>query len=119
MAVTPINIARVSQNMKAFNLLSTIRSSQVGLFRVQNQLATGLKFLTPSQDPTGAAKTLALEAAMERLDQLQVALQRKRWVLPFTVEGRHENTEAYTLWSHRSLPLVGACRTAPQIQTLT
>lgn len=72
MAVTPVNIARVSQNMKAFNLLSTIRSSQVGLFRVQNQLATGLKFLTPSQDPTGAAKTLALEAAMERLDQLQI-----------------------------------------------
>lgn len=72
MAVTPINIARVSQNLKAFNLLSTVRSSQVGLFRVQNQLATGLKFLTPSQDPTGAAKTLALEAAMERLDQLQI-----------------------------------------------
>ena len=55
MAVTPINIARVSQNLKAFNLLSTVRASQLALFRVQNQLATGLKFLTPSEDPTGAA----------------------------------------------------------------
>ena len=71
MAVTPINIARVSQNLKAFNLLSTVRASQLGLFRVQNQLATGLKFLTPSQDPAGAAKTQALDSTMERITQLQ------------------------------------------------
>ncbi len=72
MAVTPINIARVSQNLKSFNLLTTTRASQAGLFHVQNQLATGLKFLTPSEDPTGAAKTLALQAAMERLEQIEV-----------------------------------------------
>ncbi len=71
MAVTPINIARVSQNLKAFNLLSTLRGSHLGLFRVQNQLATGLKFLAPSEDPTGAAKVQALDSTMERITQLQ------------------------------------------------
>lgn len=70
MAIIPINVARVSQNLKSFNLLATVRASQVGLFRVQNQLATGLKFLTPSEDASKAAHVLGLERTLERVEQV-------------------------------------------------
>jgi flagellar hook-associated protein 3 FlgL len=99
MAVTPINIARVSQNLKSFNLLTTTRASQAGLFRVQNQLATGLKFLTPSEDPTGSAKALVLQQAMERLEQLEVNVRDANASL---AAGEHAMQDAIDLLTQAS-----------------
>jgi flagellar hook-associated protein 3 FlgL len=70
MAVIPINMARVSQNLRAFNLLETLRRNQVGLFRVQNQLATGQKLLAPSDDPLLAAAAGAIDRRLELIRQI-------------------------------------------------
>jgi flagellar hook-associated protein 3 FlgL len=67
MPVAPINVARVSQNLKAYNLLNTVRVTQLGLFRSQNQLATGLRFAAPSEDPLRASAALKLDRKMDSL----------------------------------------------------
>lgn len=67
MAVTPINVARVSQNLRALNLLNSVRSAQVGLFRVQNQLASGLRFNAPSEDAVGATQAGRFDRRQELL----------------------------------------------------
>lgn len=71
MGVTPINVARVSQNLRAFNLMNSVRSGQLGLFRAQNQLATGLRFNAPSEDPTRAADAIKLDRRLDLLGQVQ------------------------------------------------
>lgn len=70
MAVTPINVARISQNLRSFNLLNTVRSSQLGLFRVQNQLATGLRFQAPSEDPLQASSAAVLDRRRDLIEQV-------------------------------------------------
>lgn len=71
MSVSPINVARVSQNLRAFNLLETVRGQQVNLFRTQNQLATGLKFQSPSEDVPGATATMLIDRQLDRIQQVQ------------------------------------------------
>lgn len=71
MAVIPVNLARVSDTLKTFNLLQTSRRTQVGLFNAQNQIATGLRFQRASQDPVGAGQVLVLDRHMAALEQVQ------------------------------------------------
>ena len=71
MSISAINVARVTQGLRSFNLLNTVRGSQRDLFRTQNQLATGLRFSVPSEDPTRAAAANQLDRRMSVLGQLQ------------------------------------------------
>lgn len=77
MSITPINVNRVSQNLRSFNLLTSLRANQVGMFGIQNQLATGLRFQTPSQDPLRASDALRLDRQIDTLaavnDNLRIA----------------------------------------------
>ncbi len=75
MGVTPINLARVTQNLRAFNLLASVRSNQLGMFRTQNQLASGLRFNAPSDDPTRATDAIRLDRRMDILEQVRRNLQ--------------------------------------------
>lgn len=76
MSVVPVNIARVSQNLKSFNLLNTVRGSQLSLFRTQNQLATGLRFSAPSEDPLRASDALKLDDRMDLIGAVANSLRR-------------------------------------------
>lgn len=71
MAVSPVNIARVSFNLRTSNLLRTVQGSQLGLFRTQNQLATGLRFQSPSEDPVRAARATRLDGKIDILKNVQ------------------------------------------------
>ena len=76
MAVTAINLARISNNWRAFNLLESLRSNQAGLYRVQNNLATGLRFLQPSEDPLRAASANSLDRRLAWMNQVQSNLSK-------------------------------------------
>lgn len=65
MGIAPVNIARVSHNLRSFNLLNTLRASQVDLFRLQNQLSTGLRFQAPSEDPVRASNALRVDGRLD------------------------------------------------------
>lgn len=94
MPVAPINVARVSQNLKAYTLLNTVRSTQLGLFRSQNQLATGLRFAAPSEDPVRASAALKLD---RRMDSLRAVENNLRSANDALREGEAAMQDAVTL----------------------
>ncbi len=75
MPVSPVNVARVSHNLRSFNLLNTLQANQTGMFRVQNQLSTGLRFLSPSEDPLRAATAGVLDRRMDLINSVNGHLQ--------------------------------------------
>jgi len=75
MAVTAINPARVSFNMRAMNLLESMRANQEALYRQQNYLATGLRFVQPSEDPIRASAATTLQRRLESLSQVGTNVQ--------------------------------------------
>lgn len=75
MAITPINIARVSNNMQTLSLLSSLQANQLDLFLQQNRLASGLRINAPSDDPIGAAQALELTQTLERQEQVLANIQ--------------------------------------------
>jgi flagellar hook-associated protein 3 FlgL len=94
MAINPINLGRVSQNLKAFTLLNTMRSNQLGLYNVQNQIATGLRFQRPSQEPLAAGAAGRLDRKLESLAQVQKNLRDAN---AFLAEGESAMQDAINL----------------------
>ncbi len=84
MAVAAINLARVSFNQRAINLMESIRANQTDMYRVQNHLATGLRFLQPSEDPVGAAAASALSRKLELLGVVRANLNNANATLDET-----------------------------------
>ncbi len=70
MAVNSVSFGRVSQYLKSFQLLNTVKARQLDLFNTQNQLATGLRFQTPSEDPGGAMKAGVIGRQLDRVQQV-------------------------------------------------
>jgi len=81
MPIAPINVARVTQNLRSFNLLNTLRGTQRGLFGAQTQIATGLRFQRPSEDPVAAAMAIKLDHRADILRRVQDNLSRANAVL--------------------------------------
>jgi flagellar hook-associated protein 3 FlgL len=94
MPVTPINVARVSQNLQSFRLLRTLQAGNLGLFNTQNQLATGLRFQTPSQAPAGAIASLRLDRVQDTLRGVESNLRAANAVL---TDGEAAMSEAVSL----------------------
>ncbi len=75
MAISPINISRVSQNLRTNFIIDSVRRSQADLFNVQTQIATGRSFVSPSDDPVRATRVLDLTQTVSREQQFIANLQ--------------------------------------------
>lgn len=75
MAITPININRVTNNLRSYSLLESLRANTLNLFLEQNRIASGRKLNSPSEDPVGAAKATLLSEVLERQNQLLTNIQ--------------------------------------------
>lgn len=84
MAVTSVNLARVSQNLRAFNLLEALREHQVGLYRAQTQLATGMRLHVPSDDPVSATTVAVVDRRTELLQQIASNVRHANSALTLT-----------------------------------
>lgn len=62
---------RISTNQLYDQNIRSLMSNQSDLAKTQEQLATGKRILTPSDDPVGAAKVLRLTEEIDELDQFQ------------------------------------------------
>lgn len=69
MAVSPVNITRVSHNLRTSLVLETLRRTQRDLFISQARIATGRSFVSPSENPIAALRALDLTAALARQNQ--------------------------------------------------
>ena len=70
MAISSINFLRVSEGLKAFAVLDSLRSNTLKLFEEEQRLATGNRLNAPSDDPVLAAAAVDLTTLFERQEQL-------------------------------------------------
>ncbi len=69
MAIGPINVGRVTQNMRADTLSSSIGRTQLDLFTQQARIASGRSFLFASENPIAASRVLDLSQALAQQRQ--------------------------------------------------
>ena len=75
MAISPINISRVSHNLRTDFVVDSMRRTQRDLFLSQARIASGRRFITASEDPIAAARALDLNEALARQNQFMANLQ--------------------------------------------
>ncbi len=75
MAVSPVNVTRISQNMRTSLMLDSLRQNQRDVFLAQTRIASGRSFVTPSEDPVSAARALDLTQALARQKQFAANAQ--------------------------------------------
>lgn len=70
MAISPINITRVSHHLKTMSLLDSLQRNARALLIEQTRLSTGRSFITPSDDPIAASQALHLHASIKKQNQI-------------------------------------------------
>lgn len=70
MAINPVNLVRISNNLRANSLVESLRRNTLSLFLEQNRLSTGNKLSSLSEDPVTASRALRLTEALEQQDQI-------------------------------------------------
>jgi flagellin-like hook-associated protein FlgL len=118
MAIIPVNLARVSNNLRTFNLLQTSRSTQLNLFRAQNQIATGLRFQTASEDPVSASQVLTLDQHMSNLTRAQSNLGRINSTLTTVEAAMQESIDLLTEAKNLTLESIGDNSSTTERQSL-
>jgi len=71
MAISPVNISRISTNLQTSLVLDGVRRSQRELYFSQGRIAAGRAFLSPSEDPIAASRALDLTDALARQGQFR------------------------------------------------
>ncbi len=71
MSVFPIPTTRVTDQLASQRLLRQLQSDQTALFRVQQQLSSGLRIFAPSDDAPAALRAINLQRIIERKTQLE------------------------------------------------
>jgi flagellin-like hook-associated protein FlgL len=69
MAITSVNVGRVSQNMQTNLMLQGMQRNMVQLLQEQERLSTGLQIVRPSDDPIKAAATIRMDEILEAQNQ--------------------------------------------------
>ncbi len=107
MAVTPVNLTRVSFTQRYYNLRESMLTNSVGLYHVQNQLTTGLRFVRPSEDPLRASAAFDLDRRMERLDQAKTNLRTANAVLTEVESATQEAIDLFDEARSLAIQVVG------------
>jgi flagellin-like hook-associated protein FlgL len=68
MAIVPVQLARVSNALRTSVTTGQISRTQQNLLKVQNELSTGKRLTTPSDDPGDAAIVQQLQKTLEQRD---------------------------------------------------
>lgn len=84
MSLSPILPGRLPNSFGFGRLNQQIRSGQLELQRLQDQLTTGQQFLVPSEDPSSALNTIVLQTQLERQQQFKANVQTDRSLLGAT-----------------------------------
>jgi flagellin-like hook-associated protein FlgL len=76
MAILPLQLARVSNQLRTSIAQQTISRTQNSLLQVQNELATGKRLNAPSDDPGDAAIVQQLRKTLEQREGYQTNLRQ-------------------------------------------
>lgn len=75
MALSPINISRVSHTMRTDLIVDSLRRTQRDLFLSQSRIASGRSFVSASEDPIAASRALDLTQALQQQRQFTANLR--------------------------------------------
>jgi flagellar hook-associated protein 3 FlgL len=84
MSIGPILPGRLPNSFATTRLQRQISSGRVELQRLQDQLTTGQKFQSPSENPAAALRTIILQKRIEQNDGFQSAAQTSQSLLSAT-----------------------------------
>lgn len=73
-AISAIPTTRLSNAYMALRVMTQIQSDQRGLFQIQNQLGSGRRINTPSEDAPAAARGMTLQSLLERKTSVQAGI---------------------------------------------
>lgn len=73
--IIPIPTTRVSGLLTRQRLSQQYQSDQLDLFRLQQQISTGLRITLPSEDAPSAIRAISLQRLLSRKDQLESNIQ--------------------------------------------
>lgn len=76
MAISPINISRVSHTLRSSFVVNSLRRTQRDLFVSQARISSGRSFVTSSENPVAAARALDLTRAFARQEQFMANAQQ-------------------------------------------
>jgi len=82
--ITSIPTTRVSDSLMRQRLMSQLQFDQLELFKLQNQLSTGYRITTPSDDPQAAGRAISLQRLLERKAQIKENLSTNQSFLTST-----------------------------------
>ena len=71
MAINSVPTTRLSSPFVTQQILSQMSTNQANLFRVQSQLSSGRRVLSPSDDAPAASRAMALQSLLERKGIIQ------------------------------------------------
>ena len=83
-AIYPIGTGRISDVLLQKRVMSQFAYNRSELVRLQDQLASGYRITTPSQDAPAAARAIALQRLLEQKDQAKVNLTTSQSYLNMT-----------------------------------
>ncbi|MCH8146477.1 MAG: flagellar hook-associated protein FlgL, partial [Planctomycetes bacterium] len=69
MAINPVNLSRVSQSMRTSFVTSSLRRNQLELLSTQTRIASGQRFISPSDDPVASSRVMDLTHMLARQSQ--------------------------------------------------
>lgn len=112
MATTPINLSRAPNLLMMQSALANINRTNLALFKVSQQLSTGLAVATPSDDPVKAAAIGVVDDRIDRSNQLKRNLAHASSALETADSALQEATDLAT--EARSIALTqGAITSSP------
>ncbi|MCH7592146.1 MAG: hypothetical protein IH989_05135 [Planctomycetes bacterium] len=76
MAISPIQVTRISHNLRASFVTESLRRTQRELFAAQARIASGRAFVSASENPIAAGRVLDLRSAHARQDQFVANLRQ-------------------------------------------
>ncbi|MFN0017553.1 MAG: flagellin hook IN motif-containing protein [Pirellulaceae bacterium] len=82
--IYPIPTTRTSELMSQSRLTSLISGNQLAIQRLQQQISTGIRLSTPSDDAPAALRAMALQRLLELKDQHQINLKTSQSFLNAT-----------------------------------
>jgi flagellar hook-associated protein 3 FlgL len=114
MSVAPINVTRVSHNLRTLTMLDTLRANMRDMLLQQNRLATGRRFTTASENPIAASQSLQLNSTMTRQVQILENLRHADLVLSSSDEALTEVNELLSQAESIAAASIGAQASADE-----
>lgn len=81
MGIIPIPTTRAGDYFVRQRLTGQVQSDQLALFRLQNQISTGQRLLSPSDDAPAALRGINLQRLLDRKDQIRTNVQSSMFYL--------------------------------------